>query len=133
MSDTKNLSEVEQLRSDLAAIIAERDALHQEVIDLRKDKARLDLIENSCWDLRCVDEPTPGGDDGEVAWVIIEHHMSAPKERQLAYEYSARRAIDAALNPAPELDQIDELEDDEELAIDQNWNGSLDVQPNALR
>ena len=123
-------TEVERLRIELDAARDERNELFKEVLELRKDKARLDLIENSCWDLRCVDEPTPGGDDGEVAWIIIEHHMSVPKERQLAYEYSARRAIDAALNPAPEPDEI---EYDEELTIDKSWDGSLDVQPNVLR
>lgn len=130
---TNGTTEVERLIIELDAARNERNELFKEVLELRKDKARLDLIENSCWDLRCVDEPTPGGDDGDIAWIIIEHHMSAPKERQLAYEYSARKAIDATLNPAPEPDEIDELEDDEELTIDKSWDGSLDVQPNVLR
>lgn len=130
---TTKTTEIERLKVELNAAREERNELFKEVLELRKDKARLDLIENSCWDLRCVDEPTPGGDDGDIAWIIIEHHMSAPKERQLAYEYSARRAIDAALNPAPEPDEIDEPEDEEEFTIDKNWDGSLDVQPNVLR
>lgn len=130
---TTKTTEIERLKVELNAAREERNELFKEVLELRKDKARLDLIENSCWDLRCVDEPTPGGDDGDIAWIIIEHHMSAPKERQLAYEYSARRAIDAALNPAPEPGEIDEPEDEEEFTIDKNWDGSLDVQPNVLR
>lgn len=130
---TTETTEIERLKVELNAAREERNELFKEVLELRKDKARLDLIENSCWDLRCVDEPTPGGDDGDIAWIIIEHHMSAPKERQLAYEYSARRAIDAALNPVPEPDEIDEPEDEEEFTIDKNWDGSLDVQPNVLR
>lgn len=129
-------SEIERLKKELSIVRAERDELFKEVLDLRKDKSRLDLIEASCWDLRAVDEPHPGGDDGEVAWVIIEHHMAAPKERELSREYSARAAIDYALNPRPEPEEdLDELDadDGEEFSIDPNWNGSLDVQPNALR
>ena len=40
-----------------------------------------ELEEKTC-DLRCVNEPT-GGDDYDVKWVVIEHWMEEPKEREI--------------------------------------------------
>lgn len=68
---------------------AQRDAA-------RAEAALLSAIENRCWDVRCVDVPTGGG-DSDVAWVVIEHHMAPPRERQVGYGNSPAAAIRAAL------------------------------------
>jgi hypothetical protein len=63
----------------------------------REDAALLDwLREHSC-DLRCIDAPTGAG-DGDIHWVVIEHYMSAPHEREIgrAYDDDPREAIRAA-------------------------------------
>lgn len=62
----------------------------------RAEAALLSAIENRCWDVRCVDVPTGGG-DSDVAWVVIEHHMAPPRERQVGYGNSPAAAIRAAL------------------------------------
>lgn len=58
----------------------------------------LQIIEDNCWDLRCVDVPT-GGDDYEVFWQVIGHHMAEPRERILAESLSPSEALERALNP----------------------------------
>lgn len=55
-------------------------------------------IEDNTWDLRCIDEPT-GGDDYNVAWIVIEHHMAEPKERQIGYGKTPLEAIAQAIKP----------------------------------
>lgn len=81
----------EQLGRELAKATSEIQALTD-------DAARLDwLRENSC-DLRCIDVPTGGG-DGDVHWVVVEHYMAKPHEREIGRAYSdePREAIDAAI------------------------------------
>ena len=39
-------------------------------------------IEEEACDLRCINVPT-GGDDAEIEWIVIEHHMANPKEREI--------------------------------------------------
>lgn len=61
------------------------------------DSARLDWLRDNSCDLRCIDVPT-GGDDSDVHWVVIEHHMAKPHEREIGRSFSdePREAIDAA-------------------------------------
>ena len=65
---------------------------------LRKDKVRLDSLESGCWDVRFIDCPTPGGDDGSINIEIIGHYMGKPWERVLGENYNEnlRAAIDQA-------------------------------------
>lgn len=42
----------------------------------------LNSLESRCCDLRCVNVPTGGG-DYDVEWVVVEHYMAEPKEREI--------------------------------------------------
>lgn len=57
------------------------------------------LRENTC-DLRCIE--IQGFDDSDVDWVVIEHHMAEPHEREIGRSYSddPRGAIRAAMAAA---------------------------------
>ncbi|MBR8201655.1 hypothetical protein [Burkholderia vietnamiensis] len=61
------------------------------------DTARLDWLRDETCDLRCVDIPTGAG-DSEVRWVVVQHHMSKPHEREIGRSVTEepREAIDAA-------------------------------------
>jgi hypothetical protein len=59
----------------------------------------LKVLEDECWDLRCVDEPTPGGDDGDIAWQVVGHWMSKPQERVIGYGKTPKSAIEDAMRP----------------------------------
>jgi hypothetical protein len=61
------------------------------------DTERLNFLRDETLDLRCIDVPT-GGDDADVRWIVIEHHMSKPHEREIARSFTddPREAIDAA-------------------------------------
>ncbi len=61
----------------------------------------LEIIEQNCWDLRCVDIPT-GADDADIGWQIIEHHMAPPKERIVGYGKSPMEALNEAMAVAPD-------------------------------
>ena len=65
---------------------------------LRKDKVRIDALESGCWDVRFIDCPTPGGDDGSIHIEIVGHYMGKPRERVLGENYNEnlRAAIDQA-------------------------------------
>jgi len=58
----------------------------------------LDWLKDEACDLRCVSVPT-GGDDSDVDWIVVEHHMAEPREREIArgYSYDPRDAIRAAM------------------------------------
>jgi hypothetical protein len=62
------------------------------------DAAMLDWLKNESCDLRCIDMPTGAG-DSDVHWVVIEHHMAAPHEREIGRSYTddPRDAIRAAM------------------------------------
>lgn len=63
------------------------------------DTDRLDALRDACWDLRCFSVPTGFG-DGDVAWKVVGHWMSEPRERTIAEGWSddPRVAIDAAMS-----------------------------------
>ena len=62
------------------------------------DTELLDSLGNASWNLECFDMPT-GGDDSDIGWRVVEHHMEAPHKRTVAevYEDSPRKAIRAAM------------------------------------
>ena len=55
------------------------------------EKAMDELEYQSC-DLRCLNVPT-GGDDYDIEWVVIEHHMAEPKEREIGRGSSVMKAL----------------------------------------
>lgn len=63
---------------------------------MRKALELFEALEVNCWDLRCIDIPTGGG-DADVGWNVIEHHMAAPRERIVGTGSSPAEALRAAL------------------------------------
>jgi hypothetical protein len=64
--------------------------------DEKADSEWLDIIEGECWDLRCLDVATFGG-DYEVEWIVIEHHQAAPRQRQIGRGDSPVTALQDAV------------------------------------
>jgi hypothetical protein len=64
-----------------------------------------ELEEKTC-DLRCRNVPT-GGDDYDVQWFVVEHHMAEPKERELG---AGRDPIEAMLTAFHNLTYDDLIE-----------------------
>jgi hypothetical protein len=61
----------------------------------------LKILEENCWDLRCIDIPTGGG-DADIGWNVIEHHMASPKERIVGSGASPIEAIRSVNLPSTE-------------------------------
>lgn len=89
---TSNLATREALMSLLAAHPGQPEP-RAEVTDTQ----RLDWLRDETCDLRCIDVPTGGG-DSDVRWVVLQHHMSKPHEREIGRSATEepREAIDAA-------------------------------------
>jgi hypothetical protein len=78
--------------------------------DEKADSEWLDIIEGECWDLRCLDVATFGG-DYEVEWIVIEHHQAAPRQRQIGRGDSPVMALQDAVartTPAPPTTDAEE-------------------------
>lgn len=45
----------------------------------------LKVLEDECWDLRCVDEPIADTGDSDVVWHVVGHWMSQLQERVIGY------------------------------------------------
>jgi len=94
-------------------ITAEIDQLRAEVEALRKDKARLDAIEQECWDVRFLSSPNGDAGDSSISIEIVGHFMAEPCERVVGENYNEnlRAALDQAMTaeaypPArPEYDE----------------------------
>lgn len=67
--------------------------------DRSESEAAFEVIEQNCWDLRCVDIPTGAG-DADIGWQIVEHHMAPPKERVVGYGNSPLEALNDAMTQA---------------------------------
>lgn len=66
-------------------------------VEQREAVARMvDVLEQECWDLRCVS--IQGMDDADIGWEVIEHHMAAPKERRIAFASSPIEALKLAIS-----------------------------------
>ncbi|WP_312905443.1 hypothetical protein [Stutzerimonas nitrititolerans] len=95
------------------AITEEIDQLRAEVEALRKDKARLDAIEQECWDVRFLSSPNADAGDSSISIEIVGHFMAEPCERVVGENYNEnlRAALDQAMTaeaypPArPEYDE----------------------------
>lgn len=68
-----------------------------------------ELEERTC-DLRCRNVPTGGG-DFDVEWFVVEHHMAAPKEREIGYGTTAVEAMLVAFHRSTFKD-LEETEPD---------------------
>ena len=55
----------------------------------------LDELEYQSCDLRCLNIPTGAG-DYDIEWVVIEHHMAEPHEREIGRGRSVLKALKAA-------------------------------------
>ena len=64
---------------------------------LSGDDKWLEIIEDNCWDIRCVNVPT-GGDDYDVGWRVIEHYMAEPNERIIGHGSSPLKALNDAIS-----------------------------------
>jgi len=92
---------------------SEVDQLRAEVEAMRKDKARLDAIEQECWDVRFLSTPNGDAGDSSVSIEIVGHFMAEPCERVVGENYNEnlRAALDQAMTadaypPArPEYDE----------------------------
>lgn len=84
------------LEDDYKRLTADNARLTAEVSELRKDRDRLCLVERQCLTVECYDSPTPGGDDSQEMWRVVEYHMAAPKARYIGYGTTPRAAIDDA-------------------------------------
>lgn len=75
------------------------DAMTPQEAAKNSDTELLDAIAANYWDLKCVDVPTPGGDDADVDWIVVEHHMGKKGDVTIAQAYTddpraaLRRAI----------------------------------------
>lgn len=56
------------------------------------------VLEDSCWDLRCVDVQS-GFDDSDIEWQIVGHWISKPQERVIGRGSNAVAAIKDAMQP----------------------------------
>jgi NTP pyrophosphatase (non-canonical NTP hydrolase) len=75
-----------------------RDALRSQTVSAplaSNASDPLETLEGNCWDLRCIDIPTGGG-DADIGWNIVEHHMGPPKERIVGRGRSPREALQDA-------------------------------------
>lgn len=81
--------EINNLKAQLAELTA-RNA------KLEGDADSIGFLESNCLTLECYDSPTPGGDDGEVMWRVVEYHMGKPRERYIGYGNTPAKAIQAA-------------------------------------
>ncbi|GEM_PF-883218 len=106
-------AERDRLQKKWARVESERDKLRAEVEGLRKDKARLDAIEQECWDVRFLSSPNGDAGDSSISIEIVGHFMAEPCERVVGENYheNLRAALDQAMTaetypPArPEYDE----------------------------
>ncbi len=57
------------------------------------DSEKLDFLDSEFLDLRCISISNGDAGDADVMWVVIQHHMAAPKEREVGRGATARKAI----------------------------------------
>ncbi|RUF60464.1 hypothetical protein IPC1130_12610 [Pseudomonas aeruginosa] len=113
MSNVKRTEHIAQLRKQVAfhraqagfsyqriyALEDENKALSEEVAALRRDKARLDAIEDNCWDVRYGSSSNADAGDSSISIEIVGHYLGAPHIRVLGENYTEnlRAAIDQAM------------------------------------
>jgi hypothetical protein len=55
--------------------------------------AAIRWLEDETCDLRCVEWPTPMGDDADVGWNVVQHHMAKPPERVIGIGRTPLEAV----------------------------------------
>ncbi|BGE54550.1 TPA: hypothetical protein M5Q67_004420 [Pseudomonas aeruginosa] len=85
--------------ADYAKLEAEAQALREEVAALRRDKARLDAIEDNCWDVRHGSSSNAHAGDSSIGIEIVGYYQGAPHIRVVGESYTEnlRAAIDQAM------------------------------------
>ncbi|HCI1792449.1 TPA: hypothetical protein NOE57_004651, partial [Pseudomonas aeruginosa] len=85
--------------SDYDALAAETQALREEVAELRRDKARLDAIEDNCWDVRYGISSNADAGNSSISIEIVGRYQGVPHIRVLGENYTEnlRAAIDQAM------------------------------------
>ncbi len=73
-----------------------------------------ELEEKTC-DLRCRSVPT-GGDDHDVEWFVIEHHMAEPTEREIGQGRNITEELLVAFHGLTEDDLIETMPDYDPMA-----------------
>lgn len=66
--------------SDYDALAAEAQALREEVAELRRDKARLDAIEDNCWDVRYGSSSNADAGDSSISIEIVGRYQGVPRD-----------------------------------------------------
>ncbi|MFK1110999.1 hypothetical protein ACIUXQ_32895 [Pseudomonas aeruginosa] len=66
----------------------ERDAARKEVAELRRDKARLDAIEDNCWDVRYGISSNADAGDSSISIEIVGRYQGVPHIRVLGENYT---------------------------------------------
>ena len=97
-------NEIEELEKACALLFKENAALKEKLAALSAQPAPgavpvdklLDTWDDHCWSVKAINSPT-GGDDYDVRYVVIQHHMSAPHEREIAEGATPREALLRAL------------------------------------
>lgn len=66
--------------------------------DVLGDSKMIDWLRDETCDLRCINVPT-GGDDCDVRWAVIQHHMAEPHEHEIGRSFTdePREAIRDAI------------------------------------
>ncbi|WP_329028979.1 hypothetical protein [Pseudomonas aeruginosa] len=84
---------------ELEGLRAETQALREEVAELRRDKARLDAIEDNCWDVRYGSSSNADAGDSSISIEIVGRYQGVPHIRVLGENYTEnlRAAIDQAM------------------------------------
>lgn len=110
---------VEDALSDIATLHRQVDQLRAEVEALRKDKARLDAIEQECWDVRFLSGPNGDAGDSSISIEVVGHFMAEPCERVVGENYSEnlRAAIDQAMTADAYPPVRPEYEEPEDLDV----------------
>lgn len=85
--------------AEYAKLAAEAQALREEVAELRRDKARLDAIEDNCWDVRYGISSNADAGDSSISIEIVGRYQGVPHIRVLGENYTEnlRAAIDQAM------------------------------------
>ncbi|MDP5999657.1 hypothetical protein P3856_29810 [Pseudomonas aeruginosa] len=85
--------------AEYAKLAAEAQALREEVAELRRDKARLDAIEDNCRDVRYGSSSNADAGDSSISIEIVGRYQGVPHIRVLGENYTEnlRAAIDQAM------------------------------------
>ncbi|MCT5131919.1 hypothetical protein [Pseudomonas aeruginosa] len=74
--------------AEYAKLAAEAQALREEVAELRRDKARLDAIEDNCWDVRYGSSSNADAGDSSISIEIVGRYQGVPHIRVLGENYT---------------------------------------------